>query len=79
LPWRVRARASWRVTEDFPTPPLPDNTYKNINEQQFHELTAVVWRLYIDLLLSISERGSESRLTSTMFFTPSRGIACKCI
>lgn len=27
LPCRVRARASWRVTEDLPTPPLPDSTY----------------------------------------------------
>lgn len=26
LPWRERARASWRVTEDLPTPPLPDST-----------------------------------------------------
>lgn len=26
LPWSESARASWRVTEDFPTPPLPDST-----------------------------------------------------
>lgn len=27
FPCRVRARASWRVTEDLPTPPFPDSTY----------------------------------------------------
>lgn len=31
LPWRERARASWRVTEDFPTPPLPDRTCDTIS------------------------------------------------
>ena len=25
-PWEVRERASWRVTEDLPTPPLPEST-----------------------------------------------------
>lgn len=25
-PWRVRAKASCRVTDDLPTPPLPDRT-----------------------------------------------------
>lgn len=27
LPWRVRDRASCRVTEDLPTPPLPERTW----------------------------------------------------
>lgn len=26
FPWRDSARASWRVTDDLPTPPLPDKT-----------------------------------------------------
>lgn len=76
LPCRVRARASWRVTEDFPTPPLPDNTYTivvsncitNVNSR---DSGVVGCSAVID-----KRRGSDPRLTSTMFFTPSRGIAC---
>lgn len=75
LPCRVRARASWRVTEDLPTPPLPDNTYtkvmSNCIRYQDRKDRIVDRPAVID-----KRRGRDSRLTSTMFFTPSRGIAC---
>ena len=33
-PWRVRASASWRVTEDLPTPPLPERTWLELTVSQ---------------------------------------------